>query len=386
MRGKHVFLSGLVLTVLSLGIAHGQNQPANPATGLYSTTTNPPGPLETPLPGQRATVTTYGYGPTQPSNPANARYSPPTLYPPGPLETPPPNLGPTPYTSGTPLAEIPESGGENMAMEPTPLPQYSGSQLPGSVPPTLDPNAPVPLSYATQMDPWLTYPRWPGCCCHVGGNGPLGYEMYIRSGLSFPVGGGLLNHTMNMGWNITGGARTLFFNPERTSAWTIDLGITNIHNNSSYPISGPPDVLLTNVPVKIPSPTGFGSSSIRVPRVPVTVCDLNQTYVNASLGKEWYLIGCGGCSGQQCNWRVGCDLGGRYGSGKVEFDQIQHRTNALYGAFMAIHTDIEYPCGCCIFYGGIRGEYGSTWDNLLQPQNNGNIQYLNLMFSLGMRF
>lgn len=345
MRGKHVFLSGLVVAVLSLGNAHGQDQPSDPLTG---------------------------------------RYSPPTPYPGGPDEQPPPGLGPTPYTSGTPVGELPASGGQLIPHESNPLPQYAGSQLPGAVPPPLDPSAPVPESYATQMDPWLVYPRWPGCCCRVGGCGPLGYEIYLRTGFAFPVGGGVFNQTLNTGWSIQGGARTLFFNPAQTSAWTLDLGILNINNNSTY--AGPPNVLLQNFPVREPA-TGFSPASTTiVPALPVTVSDLNQTYASGSVGKEWYLIGCGDCSRQACNWRVGAEVGGRYGSGKVGFNEIQHLTGPLYGCFGAIHSDIEVPCGCCIFYGGIRAEYGSTWDNLLQKQNNGNIQYINLMFTLGTRF
>ena len=48
--------------------------------------------------------------------------------------------------------------------------------------------------------------------------------------------------------------------------------------------------------------------------------------------------------------------------------------------------DIEYPCGCCTPFAGIRGEYGYTWTDILQHQNRADLQYLGLLFNLGVRF
>src|SRR5262249_3695160 len=52
----------------------------------------------------------------------------------------------------------------------------------------------------------------PDCHGPVGGNGPVGWEVYLRSGVSLPFGGGALTSRLDPGWIIQGGARSLFFN------------------------------------------------------------------------------------------------------------------------------------------------------------------------------
>ncbi len=151
-----------------------------------------------------------------------------------------------------------------------------------------------------------------------------------------------------------------------------------------------------------------------VPGLPIEA--LNRTFVNIALGRDWYLfqpahtyLSClgGGCGGNGCNdcggltWRVGIDGGARYGTAKLDLHGIQapnattgtemlvgvrHRTDTIAGAFVAVHSDVEYPCGCCTFQAGIRFEWDYTWMDILQEQNNTDVQDLNLLFTLGARF
>ena len=86
------------------------------------------------------------------------------------------------------------------------------------------------------------------------------------------------------------------------------------------------------------------------------------------------------------NWRWGVDVGGRYGTGKVNFHEINHLTGVLWGAFGSVHSDIEIPCRCCILQAGLRLEYSYTLSDILQEQNSGDIQQVNLLFTLGSRF
>ena len=86
------------------------------------------------------------------------------------------------------------------------------------------------------------------------------------------------------------------------------------------------------------------------------------------------------------NLRFGVDLGGRYGTEKVEFTNFLHSTDVNEGIFVAVHSDLEVPWGCCILQAGLRWEYGYTWSKILQSQNNGDIQDMTLMFTLGSRF
>ena len=83
-------------------------------------------------------------------------------------------------------------------------------------------------------DPWITCDR-PGCCGPVGGNGPIGWELYVRSGVSIPTGSGILQDTLDAGWMTTIGARTLFFNPATTAAWTWDVGLGYTYNDAGRP-------------------------------------------------------------------------------------------------------------------------------------------------------
>ena len=118
----------------------------------------------------------------------------------------------------------------------------------------------------------------------------------------------------------------------------------------------------------------------------VAVRDLNRTYVNLAGGREWYLWGCADCSKPDVNWRVGFDLGGRYGTEKLEVTNFDHRTDVIAGTFGSIHTDLEIPWRCCIFQAGVRAEYGYTWGDILQRQTDGDVQEINLLITLGTRF
>jgi hypothetical protein len=224
---------------------------------------------------------------------------------------------------------------------------------------------------------YMTYPRCAGCCGPVGANGPLGYEVYIRNGFNFPLGGNPFGTRLNTGWDVDVGARTLFFNPELDAAWTVDLSVSNIHNGSNDFTT---QYNLTSIRG---GPNGGGAV---IPSVNVAVRDLNRTYVNTAVGREWYMWGSADCSKPDVNWRVGFDLGGRYGTERLEVTTIGHRTDVIAGTFGAIHTDLEIPWRCCIFQAGIRAEYGYTWGDILQRQNDGDVQDINLLFTLGTRF
>jgi hypothetical protein len=224
---------------------------------------------------------------------------------------------------------------------------------------------------------YMAYPRCAGCCGPVGANGPLGYEVYIRNGFNFPLGANPFGTKLKTGWDVDVGARTLFFNPELDAAWTVDLSVSNVHNGSNdfrtlYQ--------LTNV---VAGPNGGGAT---VPSVNVGVRDLNRTYVNAAVGREWYLWGSADCCKPDVNWRVGFDAGGRYGTEKLEVTNFFHRTDVIAGTFGSIHSDLEIPCRCCIFQAGIRAEYGYTWGDILQRSTNSDVQDINLLFTLGTRF
>jgi hypothetical protein len=209
----------------------------------------------------------------------------------------------------------------------------------------------------------------------------------MRSGLSFPIGGGVLKDTLQVGWGIQGGGRTMFFNQANDMAWSVDLSVSNMNNHGKRPdIQIPLSILVPSPTLSI---TGGTNPPVRVTfgqnGVPgVTVRQLNRTYANLGLGREWWVNSSADAPGFK--WRVGLDVGGRYGTESMKFQEIQHRTDVIAGLYVAVHSDLEIPWGCVIFQAGVRVEYGYTWSDILQIQNNSDLEDINLLFTAGIRF
>jgi hypothetical protein len=289
------------------------------------------------------------------------------------------------YPPGGPGVPPPAGGAAGPAGGPF-TGQYTTHDGNGSGGPWAGPGAApaAPGNGSGRVSDWITYPRAPGCCGPVGGNGPIGSEIYVRSGLSFPINGAVFGNVLQTGWAIEGGGRALFFNPAVDAAWTVDLGVSNFNYNAHKP---EPRFPLFDVPSRSTNAVGQTVNN-PVPRLDVSVASLNQTFANVAIGREWYLLGRADCHDGNGGllWRVGFDAGGRWGSAKVDLNEIRHLTHAVGGIFVAVHSDVEVPCGCCIFQAGIRGEYDDTWSDVLQRQNDANLQTLNVMITLGVRF
>jgi hypothetical protein len=220
---------------------------------------------------------------------------------------------------------------------------------------------------------WIRYSQ-PDCCCLIGCDGPIKSELYIRSGLEFPMGGGDIPKRLNSnGWTIESGARVLFFNVPRTGAWDIDIGGSFISNAGDNP-----DPVFLDVFVKTPSGT------VQKRAVDATIRHLYRTYGNLSGGYEWYFGKPANAPGYKL--RAGFDVGGRWGTARLDFNELQHRTDNVWGVFTAFHSDLEYPCCSCVWFAGFRGEFGYSWMGILQAQNNSNIADMSVLFQFGVRF
>src|SRR5262249_36761701 len=149
---------------------------------------------------------------------------------------------------------------------------------------------------------------------------------------------------LDTGWMIEGGARAMFFNPSWSAAWAAELSVSNTYNPSHS------------------DNTIFLGHNINQF---VSVRALNRTFVNAGIGREWYLWSAANADGHHL--RFGADFGGRYGAATVKFNEIRHRTQVIEGIYAAIHTDLEIPWGRCTYLAGVRGEYGFTWSNIFMP-------------------
>ncbi len=254
-----------------------------------------------------------------------------------------------------------------------------GSLLPAPSPML---NASVPLTSTTKPAPGLS--QWivgtdPDCCGPISDRTPLMTELFIRSGFSFPIGSGHLEDALESGWAIEGGGRALLFNTVGDAAWSLEMGLLNIHNLAEPGHA----VTLRNFTIK-----GNGGARVLVDQQQATISALNRTFVTLGGGREWYLYGSarGTRDGDDARWRAGFDVGGRYGTDKVEFREIRHFTDVIGGIYTALHSDIDIPCGCCTFYGGVRAEWDYTWSDILQIQNRSDVAGINLLFSVGVRY
>ncbi|MBI3409982.1 MAG: hypothetical protein HY040_16705 [Planctomycetes bacterium] len=243
------------------------------------------------------------------------------------------------------------------------------AQAPGDEkipPPTVQEAA--PRAYVeipqTGLSNWITYHRENCCFGNVGGDTPIGTELFLRIGPSVPIGSNFLRHILNTGWMIEGGGRSMFFNPSMEAAWFVEFSISNTNNHS-----GPE--------VQIFTP--------RLATNPVVVQSYNRTFVNLGAGREWYLFP---ATDTGRNWRTGLDLGVRYGSASLGLYNTQHLTDVVGGWYASWHTDLEFPFCCChnpcIFQAGFRVEYGYTWSDILGHSTD--LQDLNLLFSFGVRY
>ncbi len=250
----------------------------------------------------------------------------------------------------------------------------AGEQLP------LPNDAPIPavtqppaLPAGSVCSPW-SGPGGTGCCGPVGGNGPIMSEVFMRHGMNFPVAGGIFNNVTGMGYILSFGGRSLFFNPIGSKAWTVEFGIDYIYNN------GGRDYEEFDI---------FGMfSSIR---------EHHRAAFHLAAGREIYLLT--PAYQNNCNWRVGWDVGGRFGAERVNLNVIpdppnanvppigfSRRNDTYLGVLVAFHTDFEYPLpGCRTFIAGIRTEWGYNWSEVI-PTIDVDLQDVSVMLNFGIKF
>jgi hypothetical protein len=266
---------------------------------------------------------------------------------------------------------------------PTPVPF-----APPGIPVTIQdgPNDPLPEMQIPSLSAWILNPRGDPRGPY-GGNGPIRMEYFVRSGVDFPVGGGKFTETLQTGWTIDVGIRTLCFDTPGDAAWAFELGIMNSYNHGKrQDIQFPLSILVPPSTANVvggttPKQVNFGTD----PGVPgVTNKELNRTYLTLGVGREWF--GTLAFLPECWHWRVGVDGGGRYGSERMRFNEIRHRTDTIGALYAAIHSDLEIPVNCGVLIFGLRLEYAYTWADILQSTTNADVQDLNLLFNVGLRF
>lgn len=231
-----------------------------------------------------------------------------------------------------------------------------------------------------------------GCCGPVGANGPVTYEVYLRTGPSITVGGGPeFSGALKDGWMVAGGGRTLYFNPAGDAAWALDLGLSYTYTRGA----GAERVIgvgTTPAANNNPNSPDFGRVVDPEQINAFNIRGYHRTSFNFAVGRDYWLNGPGNvaCDGGW-NTRVGWDVGGRWGTSHVDLvpvnNQAQYfrRTAIFHGMFLGLNWTKEIPMGSWIGFIGGRFEYSYDWGNVVPPQD-GDLQSVNLLLSLGVRF
>jgi hypothetical protein len=254
--------------------------------------------------------------------------------------------------------------------------------LPGEATPHPEVGGLPPGSYPS---PYFT--DGPGCCGPLGRNGRVGYELYAHTGPAWSLGEGRFARQLQTGWHTGGGGRSLFFNPAHDAAWVFDLGLSYQYNRGS--VGHFTELELRQAPIVI------GNQQIPRPDVlaPAAIRGLHRTYFNFALGRDWWMWG-PGSTGLASGWnvRVGGLVGGRWGTGHVDLipqnpalGDYQRRQGVIHGLFLAPHLTFEVPRGSCVWFGGVRAEWGYDWMNLVPPLE-GNLHNINFLLTAGIRF
>jgi hypothetical protein len=290
--------------------------------------------------------------------------------------------------------------GLGVARAQDPVPGYREPAPPAGPPPTVGPGIPA----VGEPRPPAGLSSWilgtcEDCCGPLGHHHPMRTELFVRTGFSYPFGDSELADALDSGWAVQGGFRQLFFNDPGDAAWVVEASLLNIRNDTETARR----VNLRDFPAN--RDLGFGQTTpVTETLVDAEIGPFNRTWVSLGAGREWYLEGsAAGTRTNDCaRWRAGWDVGGRWGTSKLELVNIRgvpdpdlegdfaarsHLTDVLYGVYAALHTDYEFPCGgCCIFYGGVRAEFDYTWTDILQEQNYADLAGVNLLFTVGVRY
>ncbi len=279
---------------------------------------------------------------------------------------------PTPVQQAQPIIGWNGPAENQVIVEQAPSPQPKGPPATSSeIPAIVDQHGMPPGSVCS---PWTGTNGGTDCCGPVGKNGPIQTELFLRNGIGLLVAGSTLKHTLNPSYVFSGGGRSLFFNCEGTSAWTVEYGVDYMYNNGNHP-EQEFDV--------------FGTF--------INIRDYNRGGVHLSAGKEWFWFDRAFQVGS--NYRFGFDIGGKYGYSRVNFNlpdatqprdavpSTTHRGDVTGGPLVAIHSDVEIPMSTCLtLITGVRAEWSMTFTDIMPTEGSEKLQEVIISWNCGIRY
>jgi hypothetical protein len=251
---------------------------------------------------------------------------------------------------------------------------------------------PGPLPAGSIESPWCGGVQAGDCNNSIGGNGPLTYEIIGYTGPSFPILGGVLNNRLTVGWMVGADTRTLFFNQERDAAWVLVLGYSYIFNKGQDEQVKEIDVLTRSFVDDLT--VQGGRRRVGDALLGQYVTALHRETLNFGFGRDWWLNGPGSLGNEPAsNWRVGTEIGGRWGTGHVNLVPKQftppfdynRRGGVYHGIYLSAYTNYERSFGNVIMYSGLKVQWAYNWMNYVPPQDS-DLQDLNILMTFGVRF
>jgi hypothetical protein len=205
------------------------------------------------------------------------------------------------------------------------------------------------------------------CCGPIGADGPIGQEVYVRVGANFPIGNGLLARGLNTGYTVQVGGRSQFFDPSGTSAWAVDVHVHWSYNNAD------------------------SQDVVTVRGEPVFVRELHRWAVGLGVGRDTFLTAPGFVGGTwDANFRLGWDVGGRWGSGHVDLnplfepDGYRRHQDVFAQTYVGVMATMEVPVGGWTGIAGGRLEWDYTFADFIPKGSS--FHEINALLMCGVRY
>jgi hypothetical protein len=177
----------------------------------------------------------------------------------------------------------------------------------------------------------------------------------------------VLSRNLNRGFTIQFGGRSQLFDSDGAAAWAIEPHITFSNNK------GKEKDIIT-----------LGGEAVRI-------SGLYRWAVGVGLGRDYFLARPGFVLDTwDMNFRLGWDVGGRWGTGHVdfspafEFDGYRRNHDVFAQTFAGITGTMEMPMGAYTALFGGRVEWDYTFSDFV-PRGSG-FHEINAMLMLGVRY
>ena len=237
----------------------------------------------------------------------------------------------------------------------------------------------------------------PACMpyCYAYNHLAVPFELTLRTGPSFIVGGNRFDHVLHTGVATEITARGFCYNADHSAAWTLTMGLADTYNTADE------SVTTMRREDDVQATVGRALATQVVSEYGIEY--LNRQYVLLEAGREWYWFGSDPCGPRLA---LGIDAGGRVGHAHAQITLVNrtftpaptadnlpsllsdlpefHVTDTIEGIFAGVHAGMFYNRWGYDIFLGVRGEISRDWIKIVDNDNK--IDQLNVLVELGVRF